>query len=486
MKYHYLLPHFFLDTCDFYQNKTALVFDNQTYTFGKIASDVRKLASYFHDNRLSVNDRVVIQTGNVYFTIICFWATLMNDGVACIIDPDYSAEIFCKITESLSPAFCFTSLDENWFQENLTDYSDQFYFNSLKNENDLAIIMHTSGSTGTPKGVMLSHRNVLAALQSISHYLELTEHDVILSVLPLHFDYGLYQILFSFYHGLLLILEKNALFPQRWVNKMNQQNISVLPCVPSIIQLIDNVCVQKEVMFQSLRCITNTGERITEKHIALCQRVFPNAKIFSMFGLTECKRCSFVPPRDLQKKCQSIGIPMPNLSMWIEDENGNRLGAHQEGELVVSGPTVMLGYWKNESETLKKIKEDFIGNKILKTGDFALMDDDGFFYFLGRGDFTIKWKGAKLSLNEMLRKITVLNSVNRAHIFLHESQDQEKQLMVCIESDIAQDDCFTREILSIFPAIQKPSYVYVTPRFPALSNGKINKLETEARAIASA
>jgi acyl-coenzyme A synthetase/AMP-(fatty) acid ligase len=199
-----------------------------------------------------------------------------------------------------------------------------------------------------------------------------------------------------------------------------------------------------------------------------------------MYGLTECKRCSYVPPHKLHEKSDSIGIPMPNLSMWIQDAVGNRVGANIEGELVVSGPSVMMGYWRDEVGTAKKIRFDSLGNKILLSGDQAVMDNDGYFYFKGRKDNFVKFNGSKLDCHEHVKKVIRIKGVNRAHLFLSVVDDLN-QLIVCIELDSVslEEDRIKKEIQSVFSLLQKPRYFYLMDQFPVLSNGKLDKRSLE-------
>ncbi|EKD91940.1 MAG: hypothetical protein ACD_29C00289G0001 [uncultured bacterium] len=331
---------------------------------------------------------------------------------------------------------------------------------------------------------MLSNRNVLAAIDSISSYLNLNANDIILSVLPLHFDYGLYQMLLAFNLGATLVLEKNLLFPNVVAHHISKYKATVLPCVPLMAQLFHLSAQRYQFDFSSLRIVTNTGEHLSLAHIQKIKNIFPSVEIFSMYGLTECKRCSYVPPHMLDKKYESIGIPMSNLEMWIQDENGNRLPANQEGNLVIAGPTIMMGYWKNPAETEKKIQTDIFGKRILISGDRATMDEDGYFYFKGRNDFLVKYKGAKLNYFEYVKKLSAISGIDRSYIFLNQTHD-DQELIVCVEMNVSNKnkDALKTNIFSHFPSTQKPCHIYFTHQFPSLSNGKLDKHQLEKKAI---
>lgn len=474
----YLVQHHLIRSAKKNPNKTALIMNDCQYTYEKLYLDSVMLSNAFKKQSLSRHDRVLIQSGNSYLTLISFWAALMCDAIPCIIDPEISEKVVSSITNKIQPAI---SIPVNSHFKNVSFEGNPQKFNNT--ENDLAMIMHTSGSTGEPKGVMLSHRNVTAAMESILQYLCLTKDDVILSVLPMHFDYGLYQMLLAFSLGATLILNENCLFPNLIAHQIEKYHATVVPCVPLLVQLFYTLSQRYRHDFSTVRIITNTGENLSEKHIQKLKSLFPKASIFSMYGLTECKRCSYVPPNRLIDKSTSIGIPMPNLEMWVQDDDGNPLPPHCEGELVISGPTVMQGYWQNQIATEQKIK--IINNKkILFSGDRAEMDVDGFFYFKGRRDLIIKFKGAKLNSQEYISQILALPDVDRCYLFLNQNNSDEKKLIVCVElcEENVSTDMMRKNILSFFPVSQKPDDIYFTNRFPSLSNGKLDKHQLEIQA----
>src|SRR5439155_25879808 len=132
---------------------------------------------------------------------------------------------------------------------------------------DLAAIIYTSGSTGEPKGVMLTHRNMLTAATSITTYLENTEDDVILGVLPLAFDYGLYQMIMAFRMGARLVLERSFTYPAQVLNVVVGEGVTGFPGVPTIYAILAEMKTLKEYDFSKIRYVTNTAAALPVKHI---------------------------------------------------------------------------------------------------------------------------------------------------------------------------------------------------------------------------
>ena len=188
------------------------------------------------------------------------------------------------------------------------------------------MIIYTSGSTGFPKGVMMTHRNIVAAATSITTYLENREDDVILGVLPLSFDYGLYQALMALKVGATLVLEKSFTFPQMVLNRVAEEKVTGLPLVPTMAAIILQLKDLKPDRFPHLRYITNTAAALPPAHIARLQELFPSAKLYSMYGLTECKRCTYLPPAELARRPGSVGIAIPGTEAYVVDESGARVG----------------------------------------------------------------------------------------------------------------------------------------------------------------
>lgn len=268
---------------------------------------------------------------------------------------------------------------------------------------DLAALIYTSGTTGNPKGVMLTHNNMVSASTSITTYLENTEDDIILSVLPLSFDYGLYQILMSAQFGGTVVLEKTFLYPYAVINTIKKEKVTGLPIVPTISAILLQLEDLKKERFEHLRYITNTAAALPVSHIRGLQEVFPETTIYSMYGLTECKRVSYLPPAELERRPTSVGKGMPNEQVYLVDEDDNVITEPDVvGELVIRGPNVMKGYWELPEETEKMLRDGrYPWEKALYSGDLFKMDDEGFLYFVSRKDDIIKSRGEKVSPKEV-------------------------------------------------------------------------------------
>lgn len=270
-------------------------------------------------------------------------------------------------------------------------------------DTDLAMLIYTSGSTGRPKGVMMTHRNIDAAAESITTYLRNSPDDIILNVLPLAFDYGLYQFLMAMRLGATLVLEKSFAFPQAIFERIRKEGVTGFPLVPTMAALILQMRELQPGFLPSLRYISNTAAALPPNHIARLRELFPGVRLYSMYGLTECKRCTYLPPEELDRRPGSVGIAIPNTEAFVVGDDGRPVAPGEPGELVIRGPHVMQGYWRNEAATTQMLRPgpDTPWEKRLHTGDLFRTDFDGFLFFVGRKDDIIKTRGEKVAPKEV-------------------------------------------------------------------------------------
>ena len=344
---------------------------------------------------------------------------------------------------------------------------------------DLASIIYTSGSTGDPKGVMLTHRNMLTAATSICSYLQNVEDDVIAGLLPLSFDYGLYQMIMSFRMGARLILERSFAYPGQVLQHLVEERVTGFPGVPTIFAILGGMRELRSLDLSSVRYVTNTAAALPFKHIQALKDIFPTARIYSMYGLTECKRCTFLPPEDLDRKPGSVGIAIPNTELWIVDDHDRRLGPGEVGQIVIRGATVMRGYWEKPEQTAKRLHPGPLpGEMVLYTGDFGKLDEDGYLYFVGRMDDIIKSRGEKVAPKEVENILVSIAGVREAAVIgvPDEVLGQAVKAFVVLEPEATLTERQVREECSKrLESFMVPKFVQIVPDLPKTSTGKIRK-----------
>jgi long-chain acyl-CoA synthetase len=284
-------------------------------------------------------------------------------------------------------------------------------------EVDLAALIYTSGSTGNPKGVTLTHRNMTFAADSIIEYLGMEAQDRVLCGLPMSFDYGLYQLLMCVRVGATLVLEPGFSLPGRLVQTLEDQEITGLPGVPTMFQVLTSLRGLSERPLPHLRFLTNTGAALPPGLIEAIVRTFPHATLHSMYGLTECKRTTHLPPDQLKSRPDSVGVPIPGTEAWVDDGDGGRAAPGEVGELMVRGAHVMQGYWADPEATANRLRPGrWPWERVLATGDLFRCDESGYLYFVGRRDELIKSRGEKVYPREVEDALHAIDGVREAAV----------------------------------------------------------------------
>ncbi len=518
----FLLHQYFDLTVHRFPEKTALVSDQQRICYSSLYAQAEHLSTKLNDIGIRSQSKIVIFLDNIPEAVISLYGILKSEAVFVILNSalkpkklsyilnDCSASVLItdtkkativaqalssvnhklkliwlgsakKIPQTLAPDSF--SWDDIFF--GFQDISHPLNRRISKNisskliDLELATLIYTSGSTGEPKGVMSSHRNVISAAHSIISYLENTPDDIILNVLPLSFDYGLYQVIMSLLFGGTVVMEKSFQYLHSVLSRITAEKVTCFPIVPTILAMILRMNNLKEYNLNSLRYISNTGAALPVEHILKFRKTFPRVKIYSMYGLTECKRVSFLPPDEIDYRPASVGKAMPNCKVTIVNENGQEVKSGEMGELIIRGPNVMNGYWNAPELTSKYFRNDIIpGETILYSGDLFRSDDQGFLYFVGRKDDMIKSRGERLSAREIENTIHDMENISEVAVVGVPDEIFGQAIKAFIVSEpgkqISENDvrAFCAMNMESFAV---PKYIEFKSELPRTPNGKIDK-----------
>jgi len=349
---------------------------------------------------------------------------------------------------------------------------------------DLATILYTSGSTGRPKGVMLSHANVLAGSRIVSAYLEITAAERILAVLPFSFDAGMNQLMTAFQHAATIVLI-NFLYAHEVVQMLRGESITGLAGVPTFWSLMaqENSTLQENPPL-SLRYITNTGGALPQPVLKVLRRSLPTTKVFLMYGLTEAFRSTFLPPEELDRRPTSIGKAIPDTQIMVLDEQGKLCKPGEPGELVHRGPTVSLGYWNRPEDTARTLRANpllppEIGDRerVCYSGDLVKMDEDGFFYFIGRQDTMIKSSGFRISPTEIEEVLFLTGKLRGAAVIGIPDEllgQSIKAFVVPKDGEMIDTQALLTSCGEKMPRYMVPRVIEVLVELPKTPSGKID------------
>jgi acyl-coenzyme A synthetase/AMP-(fatty) acid ligase len=228
-----------------------------------------------------------------------------------------------------------------------------------------------------------------------------------------------------------------------------------------------------------LRMITNTAAALAEEHIRQLRDLFPQAQLFSMYGLTECKRVTYLPPAQLDVRPTSVGRGMPNEEVWLVDEAGQRLPNGSTGELVIRGSNVMRGYWRKPEQTAERLKPGPLpGEMLLYSGDLFRTDEEGYLYFVARKDDIIKSRGEKVSPKEVenvLLSMPALYEVAVVGVQDAVLGESIKAFVVLKPGQQATEREVIRHCMERLESFMVPKHVVFLPELPKTDSGKIRK-----------
>jgi acyl-CoA ligase (AMP-forming) (exosortase A-associated) len=353
-------------------------------------------------------------------------------------------------------------------------------------DSDLALIIYTSGSTGMPKGIMLSHRNLINGAEIISDYLLITEKDIIISLLPFSFDYGLNQLLSSVLHGGTLVIERSSM-PTDICNTLMRENITGLAAVPMLWQQLAHPRSPfTKSSFTHLRYMTNTGGRMPEELTRLFRKSHPHVDIYLMYGLTEAFRSTYLSPDQIDKRPTSIGKAIPNVEILVLNENGEECGPEEVGELVHRGATISMGYWRDPENTAKRFRpapfekgKNGFPEIAVYSGDYVKKDHEGFLYYIGRSDQMIKSRGMRVSPEEIEECIYSSSFVSSVIAFSVPKDEIEIQIVIAI---VPKDPAlFKVNDLRLFCKREMPEYmcpeiIWQCEQFALTPSGKPDRI----------
>jgi acyl-CoA synthetase (AMP-forming)/AMP-acid ligase II len=321
---------------------------------------------------------------------------------------------------------------------------------------------------------------MVSAATSITTYLENRCDDIVLNVLPLSFDYGLYQVLMAAKFGGTVVLERGFTYPHAVLETVVREKVTGLPLVPTMLAILLQMDLSK-YDFSRLRYVTNTAAALPVEHIRQLRQILPHVTIFSMYGLTECKRVSYLPPDQIDIRPASVGHGMPNEEVFVVDDQGRRVGPGVVGELVVRGANVMKGYWELPDETAQRLKPGPLpGEMQLHTGDLFRADDDGYLYFVGRKVDIIKSRGDEVAPREVENVLCSHPAVAEAAVVGVPDPvlGQAIKTVVTLRPDaVATERDLLRHCAGHLEDFMVPQTIEIRDSLPKTNNGKVNKRE---------
>ncbi|MBS0255527.1 MAG: acyl-CoA ligase (AMP-forming), exosortase A system-associated [Proteobacteria bacterium] len=346
--------------------------------------------------------------------------------------------------------------------------------------NELAAILYTSGSTGRPKGVMLSHANMWLGAESVATYLGLQPDDRALAVLPLSFDYGQNQLLSHWYAGASAV-PLDYLTPRDVVKAIERHGVTTLAAVPPLWVQLGELDWPAETAAK-LRRLTNSGGALTVELVRRLRGLFPAARLFAMYGLTEAFRSTFLDPALIDSHPTSMGMAIPHAEILVINDAGEVAADDEEGELVHCGPLVAQGYWQDAERTAERYQPapaaSLYGGMAVWSGDRVRRAADGLLYFVGRRDAMIKCAGNRISPQEVEDAAVSTGLVAEAvALGIPDPRlGQAVHLVVrAAPGTSGAEEALPAMLLKELPNFMQPQHIHWRAEMPISPNGKLDR-----------
>ncbi|AXX89716.1 AMP-dependent synthetase [Arcobacter suis] len=494
--------------------KLALVFGNEKLTYSELFAKVNQIAYYLSELDLPKGSRIGVYSNKGIDQVIAILAILSTNYVLVpltkLLKPEQveyiisDCDIKCIITDKIK----LESIEEIKFNghiisyetshkdlpsfEEIYKYYNKPYFCDV-NGHDNAVITYSFGLSGKPNGIVISHRNLIDSARVVSQYLKLEQDDVISGLLVFNLDYGLNQIFCSLYKRATIALHRFVL-PNDFFNHIINDKITVLPIMPiNITEMFDEDRLPSAELLKNVRIITSSGGNVTAKMIADIEKYFTNAKFFSMHGLTEAFRSTYLDPAQLKIRPESIGKAIPDVELYVIDENGSECPPRVVGELIHRGGYIYKGFWNAPQVTEQRFKsikilENVINLEgqlsdeiVVKTGDYVYKDEEGYFYFVSRHDDMIKTRGFRVNPYEIESVVErEIKDIEKCAVFSIQNEEIEEEIVLVYsaKSELSASEILfeLKNHLASYMIPSKIIYKKSLPLIPSDKN-KINKEE---------
>ncbi|MBD3223778.1 MAG: AMP-binding protein [Caldithrix sp.] len=513
MSHSKLVHHFLQDSTDKFPEKNAFFVANHWYTYAYIDEKSNQLAHLLADAGVQKGERVAFYIENSVEYVITYYAVLKVGGITVALNTELTAANVryilqdCNVQYLVSSKRLYKKIKTLYEPERVVQHFIIWDSNNNvsieKNDNpltvlpsamdsystsspqcrlidiDVASIVYTSGSTGKPRGATLSHLNIVTNTRSIVDYLRLTPEDRVMVILPFYYIYGKSLLNTHFFVGGSVVVDNRFIYPNVVLDTMQTQKATGFSGVPSTFSILLNRSKVRSYQFDSLRYVTQAGGAMAPAVQKETAEVFAPAKLFIMYGATEASaRLSYLDPEELPRKWGSIGKAIPNVDLFVADEQGHPLGVGQQGEIVARGANLMSGYWNHPEETAKVLKKG-----LYYTGDIGVIDDEGFLFVVGRSKDMIKIGGRRASAKEIEDVLYEHDDVADAAVIGVEDEILgEAPKAFVVFKDGTQVTEAKREEIALFlkqrlATFKLPKSIEIRDSLPKNESGKIQKLQ---------
>jgi long-chain acyl-CoA synthetase len=501
-----LIHHFLESSAQRFPDKVAVIHEKTRATYRQVNADADQLAAFLVGRDVQKGDRVVILMENSVEYIVAYYGILKAGAVAVPLSTDLKPDGFNPLLAELEPAAIISSARferllqaSNLDVPNLNtlivhnpkldwdvDGKEVVSFEAAKKtdnickirieNSNLANIIYTSGSTGRAKGVMLTHGNIVANADSICQYLQLTDSDIQMVVLPFFYVMGKSLLNTIFAVGGTLVLNNKFAFPATVINQMIEEKVTLFSGVPSTYAYLLHRSPLKKSREQltDLRMVTQAGGHMARSIKTALRETLPaHTHICIMYGATEASaRLAWLEPEWFKQKIDSIGRAIPGVTLKILEANGAEVPQGERGEVVAGGPNITRGYWKDPQATGKVLDDHGY-----HTGDIGWQDEEGFIFLEGRKDNLLKVGGHRINPQEVEDALLATELAVEAAVMGVADELLGKRLVALVVplNGDAVPEVILEKCAGRLPKYKMPSELRFVRTLPKNANGKVDR-----------
>jgi long-chain acyl-CoA synthetase len=485
----------FADCAKKHSSKTAIFWGERAIPYADLLAKSQKVSGHLR-NKVGVKpgDRVALWLKNCPEFVECVFGILeadavvvpvnnflkpgevgyiLNDGGIDVVVTDAELGAHAAELKAARPALKIFQIEE----VAALDSTSGLKTPSSRSEKDLAVIIYTSGTTGKPKGAMLSHGNLLHNVESCRLVLQAVQDDCLAVILPMFHTYMMtVGIFLPFSIGGSIVLVKSLHPPRAMLQEIFSHRATILPAVPSFYRMMLAAPVPTPV---PIRIFISGSAPLPIQTLKEFEEKF-GVPLIEGYGLSEASPVVSKNPLKGVRKAGSIGIPIPNVEMSVQDDSGKVLGPDQAGEICVRGGNVMQGYWNQPEETKKVFR-----NGWLLTGDVGHRDADGYYYITDRKKDMLIVNGINVYPREIEEVIYHFPGVKEAAVIGAADPRRGEQAVAFVaaaEGQTIDEKALQQFIRGKLADYKVPRQIVIVPALPRNATGKVLKTELRKQA----
>ncbi len=494
------IHHLFEEQVALTPDAVAVVFEDQQLTYGELNAKANQLAHYLQSLGVGTDVLVGICVERSLDMVVGLLAILKAGGAYVPLDPAYPQERLSYMLTDSGVEVLLTQqqlifslpkheavvicLDTDWHQ--IAKHQEKNLITDVSS-NNLVYIIYTSGSTGKPKGAGVYHRGFLNLVNWLIRDFQFTSKDSTVLISSLSFDLTQKNIFAPLIIGGILHLLPPGFDPIYILDVISKQRVSWVNCTPSTFYSLLTSSNDSFAKTQSLRYVFLGGEPISiPSLLSWLNSPYCSAKIVNSYGPTECADvCSAYivkQPHEFLNKPIPIGKPIPNVKLYILDQNLQLVPSGVIGELCIAGVGVGMGYINDFERTNEKFipnpfSSDTQSERLYKTGDLTRYLSDGNIEYIGRIDNQVKIRGFRIELGEIEAVLNAHPQIQQAVVIATEDIPGNRRLVAyLIPSDLSLLTNQLREFLKHkLPEYMLPSAIVFLESFPLTPSGKVDR-----------